>query len=97
MHSVAMPSKTPLPVSTLSPTPTRANSRPTRAPLSSSRITGSSGERVRRTNRNQLRPPRVRLAWPTTVRSAYPSRPAAINSTITAISGDSNGCGSTTL
>ena len=54
MPTVPMPSHTGSPVSTVSPTPASANTRPISAPVSSSSTTGSSGLREVRMNRHQL-------------------------------------------
>ena len=54
MATVPMPSHTGLPVITVSPTPSNANSRPISAPVSSSSTTGNSGLREFRMNRHQL-------------------------------------------
>ncbi len=50
MHSVPTPSQTPSPVASARPTPPSARIRPTSAPRSSSRTTGSSGALAVRTN-----------------------------------------------
>lgn len=50
IHRVPMPSQTPSPVSRAMPTPARARTRPTSAPRSSSRTTGSSGALARLMN-----------------------------------------------
>jgi hypothetical protein len=52
-----------------------------RAPVSSSRITGSSGDLVRRMNPNHPTRARADLDWRSAVRSAVASRTAATSST----------------
>ena len=62
-------SQRPLPVIAAMVTPKRANMRPTSAPESSSRTTGSSGDFVRRRKGHQLSLPRRWLASLTAVRN----------------------------
>ena len=73
MHRVPMPSQTPLSVASAMPTPSRARTRPIRAPKSSSRTTGSSGALARRMNSIQDSVPRVWLDSLMAVRKEKPS------------------------
>jgi hypothetical protein len=97
MPSVAIPSKMPLPVSTLRPTPEQRQEQADQGAAvlqQDHREFGVAGA----AHEPQPAPAaRLRLASPTAVRNAYPSRPAAMSSTATATSGDSSGCGSVTL
>ncbi len=96
--AVPMPSQTPLPVISVRPTPPSANTSPSSAPVSSSRITGSSGDLDRRTNCTQLALPRLRLDSLTAVRSAVPSSAIATSSTAIGTHCHSSiGCGSRIL
>jgi hypothetical protein len=59
MATVPRPSQTPLPVTTVSTTPSRAKASPHSAAVSSSSTTGSSGAFARRTNAMMPAPPRA--------------------------------------
>ncbi len=89
-----IPSNAPLPVTTARVMPIRANTRPNRAPVSSSRMTGSSGLRVSLTNRPSDRLPRTLFVSFSAVRSEKLSKMIATKRTANAICGSlrSSGC-----
>src|SRR5690625_2614802 len=79
-------------------TPNSASTRPTSAPMSSSRMTGSSGDRDRRTKRNSGVVPRTWFASRTAVRSEKLSITIATTSTSTGTQcQEVIGCGSENL